>query len=199
MRQILAPPLGHYLADLHQPVDPLIEEVRAAGIGAGLPLVEPETGRLLRALVAALHRAIGARDWHRDRLFSVVDGAGPRARRQADFARARSGTRGNGTTSPRARRPVRNGERDRRRCVPLRPQGGGTFRSDFSGWRQTAVRAAARHLDRSSPSGRGARHRQRLVGRRSGRRIRRITATRSGLDGGNSSRTTAGSRASRGC
>ncbi len=55
MRQILAPPLGHYLADLHQPVDPLIEEVRAAGIGAGLPLVEPETGRLLRGLVTALH------------------------------------------------------------------------------------------------------------------------------------------------
>jgi predicted O-methyltransferase YrrM len=54
MRQILAAPLGRYLADLHPPVDPLIEEIRAEGIAGGLPLVEPETGRLLRTLVAAL-------------------------------------------------------------------------------------------------------------------------------------------------
>lgn len=55
MRQILAPPLGHYLADLHGPVDPVIEEIRAEGLAAGLPLVEPETGRLLRSLVIALN------------------------------------------------------------------------------------------------------------------------------------------------
>ena len=54
MRQILAAPLGHYLADLHPPVDPLIEEIRAEGLASGLPLVEPETGRLLRGLVTAL-------------------------------------------------------------------------------------------------------------------------------------------------
>jgi caffeoyl-CoA O-methyltransferase len=55
MRQILAPPVGHYLADLHGPVDPVIEEIRAEGLAAGLPLVEPETGRLLRSLAIALN------------------------------------------------------------------------------------------------------------------------------------------------
>ena len=54
MRQILAAPLRDYLADLHRPVNPLIDEIRAEGIAAGLPLVEPETGRLLRSLVHAL-------------------------------------------------------------------------------------------------------------------------------------------------
>ena len=55
MRQILAPPLGRYLADLHGPVDPVLEEIRAEGLAAGLPLVEPETGRLLRSLAIALN------------------------------------------------------------------------------------------------------------------------------------------------
>ncbi len=55
MRQILAAPLGRYLADLHPPVDPLIDAIRAEGLAAGLPLVEPETGRLLRSLVVSLH------------------------------------------------------------------------------------------------------------------------------------------------
>jgi predicted O-methyltransferase YrrM len=54
MRQILAAPLRDYLADLHRPVNPLIDEIRAEGAAAGLPLVEPETGRLLRSLVHAL-------------------------------------------------------------------------------------------------------------------------------------------------
>jgi predicted O-methyltransferase YrrM len=54
MRQILAAPLGRYLADLHPPVDPLIDAIRAEGVAAGLPLVEPETGRLLRSLALAL-------------------------------------------------------------------------------------------------------------------------------------------------
>ena len=54
MRQILAAPLARYLADLQPPVDPLIEEIRAEGLAAGLPLVEPETGRLLRGLTTAL-------------------------------------------------------------------------------------------------------------------------------------------------
>jgi predicted O-methyltransferase YrrM len=55
MRQILAPPLARYLADLHGPVDPVIDEIRAEGLAAGLPLVEPETGRLLRSLAIALN------------------------------------------------------------------------------------------------------------------------------------------------
>jgi len=54
MRQILAAPLGHYLEDLHPPVDPLLDEIRAEGIAQGLPLVEPETARLLRSLIHAL-------------------------------------------------------------------------------------------------------------------------------------------------
>jgi caffeoyl-CoA O-methyltransferase len=54
MRQILAAPLARYLAELHPPVDPLIEQIRADGLAAGLPLVEPDTGRLLRSLVTAL-------------------------------------------------------------------------------------------------------------------------------------------------
>jgi caffeoyl-CoA O-methyltransferase len=53
MRQILPRPLGHYLADLHPPVDPLLEQIRAEGLAAGLPLVEPDTARLLRGLVMA--------------------------------------------------------------------------------------------------------------------------------------------------
>ena len=62
MRQILAAPLRDYLADLHRPVNPLIDEIRAEGAAAGLPLVEPETGRLLRSLVHALKaRAVAAR------------------------------------------------------------------------------------------------------------------------------------------
>ena len=54
MRQILAPPLGRYLAELHGSVDPLLDEIRAEGLAAGLPLVEPETARLLRSLTIAL-------------------------------------------------------------------------------------------------------------------------------------------------
>jgi predicted O-methyltransferase YrrM len=54
MRQILAAPLGQYLEGLHPPIDPLIEEIRSEGVAAGLPLVEAETGRLLRSLVIAL-------------------------------------------------------------------------------------------------------------------------------------------------
>jgi predicted O-methyltransferase YrrM len=54
MRQILEAPLRDYLSDLHRPVDPLVDEIRAEGVAAGLPLVEPETGRLLRSLIHAL-------------------------------------------------------------------------------------------------------------------------------------------------
>ena len=54
MRQILAAPLRDYLSDLHLPVDPLLDDIRAEGVAAGLPLVEPETGRLLRSLIHAL-------------------------------------------------------------------------------------------------------------------------------------------------
>jgi predicted O-methyltransferase YrrM len=54
MRQILATPLARYLAGLHAPIDPVIEQIRADGLAAGLPLVDAETGRLLRILVTAL-------------------------------------------------------------------------------------------------------------------------------------------------
>jgi caffeoyl-CoA O-methyltransferase len=53
MRQILAPTLGRYLADLHPAIDPLLDDIRTEGLAAGLPLVEPETARLLRSLVIA--------------------------------------------------------------------------------------------------------------------------------------------------
>jgi predicted O-methyltransferase YrrM len=53
MRQIVATPVAAYLSGLHPPVDPLIETIRAEGLAAGLPLVEPETARLLRSLVLA--------------------------------------------------------------------------------------------------------------------------------------------------
>jgi predicted O-methyltransferase YrrM len=54
MRQIVAPPIAAYVAELHGSVDPLIETVRVEGLAAGLPLVEPDTARLLRCLVIAL-------------------------------------------------------------------------------------------------------------------------------------------------
>jgi caffeoyl-CoA O-methyltransferase len=53
MRQVVPAPVGRYLEALHGPVDPLLETVRAEGLAAGLPLVEPDTGRLLRSLVIA--------------------------------------------------------------------------------------------------------------------------------------------------
>ena len=53
MRQVIAPPVAHYLAELHRPVDPLLDQVREEGLAAGLPLADVETARLLRALVIA--------------------------------------------------------------------------------------------------------------------------------------------------
>jgi predicted O-methyltransferase YrrM len=53
MRQILAPSLTQYLGELHASVDPLLDAVRSEGLAAGLPLVEPDTARLLRSLVIA--------------------------------------------------------------------------------------------------------------------------------------------------
>src|SRR6187401_3160955 len=53
MRQVVAPPVAHYLAELHQPVDRLLDQVREEGLAAGLPLADVETARLLRALVIA--------------------------------------------------------------------------------------------------------------------------------------------------
>ena len=53
MRQVVAPPVAHYLAELHRPVDPLLDQVREEGLAAGLPLADVETARLLRALVLA--------------------------------------------------------------------------------------------------------------------------------------------------
>jgi predicted O-methyltransferase YrrM len=53
MRQVVPAAVGHYLEALHRPVDPLLETIRAEGLAAGLPLVEPDTARLLRSLVIA--------------------------------------------------------------------------------------------------------------------------------------------------
>jgi caffeoyl-CoA O-methyltransferase len=53
MRQVVAPPVAHYLAELHQPVDRMLDQVREEGLAAGLPLADVETARLLRALVLA--------------------------------------------------------------------------------------------------------------------------------------------------
>lgn len=53
MRQVVPAPVGHYLEALHGPVNPLLEAIRAEGLAAGLPLVEPDTARLLRSLVIA--------------------------------------------------------------------------------------------------------------------------------------------------
>lgn len=53
MRQVVPAPVGRYLEALHGPVDPLLETIRAEGLAAGLPLVEPDTARLLRSLVIA--------------------------------------------------------------------------------------------------------------------------------------------------
>jgi len=50
MRQLVPAPVGNYLEALHGPLDPLLEVVRAEGLAAGLPLVEPDTARLLRGL-----------------------------------------------------------------------------------------------------------------------------------------------------
>jgi len=53
MRQVVPAPVGHYLEALHGPVNPLLDQIRAEGLAAGLPLVEPDTARLLRSLVIA--------------------------------------------------------------------------------------------------------------------------------------------------
>ena len=53
MGQIAPDPIAAYIAGLHGPAEPLIEEVEAAGRAAGLPLVDPSTARLLRSLVIA--------------------------------------------------------------------------------------------------------------------------------------------------
>jgi predicted O-methyltransferase YrrM len=54
MRQVISPLIGTYLEGLHAPVDPLLETIRREGLAAGLPLVEPDTARLLRSLVIAM-------------------------------------------------------------------------------------------------------------------------------------------------
>lgn len=54
MRQILPSEVGRYLERLHAPVDQLLEAIGSEGREAGLPLVEPDTARLLRSLVMAL-------------------------------------------------------------------------------------------------------------------------------------------------
>jgi predicted O-methyltransferase YrrM len=53
MRQIVPELVGRYLEPLHPQVNPLLDAIRAQGIAAGLPLVEPDTARLLRSFVIA--------------------------------------------------------------------------------------------------------------------------------------------------
>jgi predicted O-methyltransferase YrrM len=53
MRHVIQPAIAAYLAPLQRAVDPLLEKIRDEGLQAGLPLVEPDTARLLRSLVLA--------------------------------------------------------------------------------------------------------------------------------------------------
>lgn len=53
MGQIVPEPVLAYIGSLHGRPDPLIQEVEEAGRAAGLPLVQPPTAQLLRALVMA--------------------------------------------------------------------------------------------------------------------------------------------------
>jgi predicted O-methyltransferase YrrM len=53
MRQVVPTSVGHYLEGLHGPVNPLLDAIRGEGLAAALPLVEPDTARLLRSLVIA--------------------------------------------------------------------------------------------------------------------------------------------------
>ena len=54
MRQIVASPVLRYLEQHHPPGDVVIGEIRAQGLGAGLPLVDAVTAWFLRGLVVAL-------------------------------------------------------------------------------------------------------------------------------------------------
>lgn len=54
MGQVVAPPVLAYLDRHHRPLEPVLEAIRAEGLAAGLPLVDPTTARLLRGLVTAL-------------------------------------------------------------------------------------------------------------------------------------------------
>jgi predicted O-methyltransferase YrrM len=53
MSQVVPDAIEQYLAALHAPIDRVIEEVEHEGLAAGLPLVQPPSGRLLRTLALA--------------------------------------------------------------------------------------------------------------------------------------------------
>ncbi len=57
MSQILPDPVERYLAGVNRRSDPVLDEIAAEGRRHDLPIVHPETGRLLQVLVTA----IGAR------------------------------------------------------------------------------------------------------------------------------------------
>jgi caffeoyl-CoA O-methyltransferase len=57
MSQILPEPIERYLAGINRHDDPVLDEIAAAGRRRELPIVHPETGRLLQMLATA----IGAR------------------------------------------------------------------------------------------------------------------------------------------
>ena len=54
MSQILPDPVERYLAALNRRDDSVLDTIAADGHRRGLPIVHPETGRLLQALVMAL-------------------------------------------------------------------------------------------------------------------------------------------------
>ncbi len=57
MSQILPEPVERYLASVNRRADPVLDEIAAEGRQRDLPIVHPETGRLLQVLTTA----IGAR------------------------------------------------------------------------------------------------------------------------------------------
>ncbi|MGE5359488.1 MAG: hypothetical protein ACM3NQ_10755, partial [Bacteroidales bacterium] len=57
MSQILPEPIERYLATVNRRDDPVLDAIAADGHRRGLPIVHPETGRLLQVLAGA----IGAR------------------------------------------------------------------------------------------------------------------------------------------
>ena len=48
-----------YLAGVHPPLGPILDEMLKTGRGEGIPVVNPAVGRLLRVLVTALAPKVG--------------------------------------------------------------------------------------------------------------------------------------------
>ena len=54
MSQIVAPQVLRYLEQHHPPIDRTLDDIRAEGLAAGLPLVDAMTARLLRSLIISM-------------------------------------------------------------------------------------------------------------------------------------------------